>query len=61
MNVIIMVVIFFLIMVIILRLLLCLDMLMIIDYYSLDCVIHPIKGIKFLFSCKNPLFSINGS
>ena len=56
MNVIIVVAIFFMIIIINFGLLLCLDVLMIIDYCSLDWVVHPIRGIGFLFYCKNLYF-----
>ena len=32
---------------------------MIFDYCSLNWVVHPIKGLRFLFGCKNLFFSIN--
>ena len=60
MNVIIVVIIFFLIIIINFGLLFCLDLLMIIDYCSLDWVVHLIRGIEFLFDCKNIYFSIDG-
>ena len=29
-------------------------------FESLDWVVHPIRGIRFLFGCKNIFFSIDG-
>ena len=55
-----MVIIFFLIIIINFFLLLCLDLLIIFDYCSLDWVVHPIRGIGFLFGSKNIFFSIDG-
>ena len=48
MNVIIVAIIFFLVIIINFGLLLCLDLLRIFDYCSLDWVVHPIRGIGFL-------------
>ena len=59
MHVIIVVIIFFLIIIINFGLLFCLDLLMVIDYCSLDWVVHPIRGIRFLVDCKNLYFSID--
>ena len=32
---------------------------MIFDYFSLDWVMHPIRGIGFLFGCKKKFLSID--
>ena len=33
---------------------------MIFDYCSLVWVVHPIRGVGFLFGCKNLCYSIDG-